>query len=585
MIQSRDWKFVVGIFLASVLVLVQGLHFHGVEFRDDEVFYFKSTEEMIKTGNILSPTFLGENRFQKPILFYWFILGSFKVFGVSWFAARFASVICAALTIVLTWLLARDLFNRATATLSAAMLLTFSLFFRHAKGAVPDMAMNFFIVLAIYCAYKFIQNPARRFYAMVFFAACGLGFMVKGFAAVIVPFLTLIAYSLFIRRGDILRRINFPLGLVILAVIILPWFLYMINHHGEGYLKYMLIDETKNRMISPAEVNFFIKFLGSVIRNICFYGQMLVIYFAPWSILLIGTIPLTVVKLMEDRENRKSWGFFAVWCLVVLAFFISLFVKINHYLLILSTPLAVLISAFLLDIHSRSRATQLLLKGFMVLVVLSGVVGMIFLQVFLAGAHALWILFYILILLAYLGFFGRTRNPLFGPLAAAFSIVCIFSVQTQFMIKAGLSSHTTWQRMADIIGRDCRGHCVVAVGSHDLHEKELQVYFEQKLEKIGSNHDGLTEYLVEQFVVRPEPQLYSLVLWQDYSRDMDTYEKQKYKDLYNTGGFEIMAEDIISRKRYSFNKQFLYAVLTLNRPLVLDYFKEKVILLRKDSRG
>src|SRR5436190_22672243 len=71
MILSRDWKIILGLFLFTILVLIQGLNLHGVEYRDDEVFYYKSTQEMMHSGDILSPKYLGENRWQKPILFYW----------------------------------------------------------------------------------------------------------------------------------------------------------------------------------------------------------------------------------------------------------------------------------------------------------------------------------------------------------------------------------------------------------------------------------------------------------------------------------------------------------------------------------
>ena len=131
---------------------------HGLEYRDDEIFYFKSTQEMLQNGNILSPTYFGEDRFQKPILYYWMVLLSYKIFGVNWFGARLVAVIFAGLTVCLTWLIGRALFNRRVAALSAVILMTIPLFFRHAKNAVPDMVLNFFIVGAIYCAIRFVQS-------------------------------------------------------------------------------------------------------------------------------------------------------------------------------------------------------------------------------------------------------------------------------------------------------------------------------------------------------------------------------------------------------------------------------------------
>src|SRR3989338_701826 len=74
---SKDAKILALVFVMAILFLSQGLNAHGVGFRDDEIFYFKSTQEMLSSGNFLSPTYLGEYRFQKPILFYWLILAAY----------------------------------------------------------------------------------------------------------------------------------------------------------------------------------------------------------------------------------------------------------------------------------------------------------------------------------------------------------------------------------------------------------------------------------------------------------------------------------------------------------------------------
>jgi len=181
---SKKHLFCLLLFFIGLFVYTRGLNNHGFEYRDDEIFYFKSTQEMVNTGNYLSPTYFGEDRFQKPILFYWLIIFSYKIFGLNWFAARFVSSVFAALSICTTFFIAKDLFsNKRIATLSAFILMTIPMFYRHAKNAVPDMALNYFIILAIYCAIRFVQNPQKQKYSILFFLSCGLGFMIKGFAA------------------------------------------------------------------------------------------------------------------------------------------------------------------------------------------------------------------------------------------------------------------------------------------------------------------------------------------------------------------------------------------------------------------
>src|SRR3989344_3551630 len=228
------------IFFAGILFFVQGLNVHGIEYRDDEIFYFRSTQEMLHSGNIFSPVYFGEDLFQKPILFYWFILISYRLFGEGWFAARFVSVVFASLTLAVSWLLAKNLFDKKTAAVSTLILATLPLFFRHAKNAVPDMALNFFIVFAVFCMLKFFDDPSRRIYSRLFFVSCALGFMVKGFAALVIPFATSVLYAVSSGEPGLLKRMNFAQGAIIFLLIVLPWFVYMFFIHGEQYADYVL---------------------------------------------------------------------------------------------------------------------------------------------------------------------------------------------------------------------------------------------------------------------------------------------------------------------------------------------------------
>src|SRR6266550_8340487 len=55
----------------------------------DEPRYAQVAREMLERGDWVTPTLGGFNWFEKPALFYWFEIVSYKLFGVSEFAARF----------------------------------------------------------------------------------------------------------------------------------------------------------------------------------------------------------------------------------------------------------------------------------------------------------------------------------------------------------------------------------------------------------------------------------------------------------------------------------------------------------------
>ena len=92
---SRSLNILVclGLMLAAGIVYTRALSWHGLEYRDDEIFYYRSTQEMLSSGNYLSATYFHENRFQKPILYYWMILLFYKLFGVGWASALMVAVV------------------------------------------------------------------------------------------------------------------------------------------------------------------------------------------------------------------------------------------------------------------------------------------------------------------------------------------------------------------------------------------------------------------------------------------------------------------------------------------------------------
>ena len=57
----------------------------------DEVFYAQTAKEMIQHKTWATPYLFDQPQFEKPIFLYWCLRASFIIFGVTSFAARFAS--------------------------------------------------------------------------------------------------------------------------------------------------------------------------------------------------------------------------------------------------------------------------------------------------------------------------------------------------------------------------------------------------------------------------------------------------------------------------------------------------------------
>jgi 4-amino-4-deoxy-L-arabinose transferase-like glycosyltransferase len=70
----------------------------------DEAVFAQATKEMIENADWITPTYNGENRYDKPILFYWLMAASYKVFGINEFAARFPSALSGVLLVLSVFL-------------------------------------------------------------------------------------------------------------------------------------------------------------------------------------------------------------------------------------------------------------------------------------------------------------------------------------------------------------------------------------------------------------------------------------------------------------------------------------------------
>jgi len=114
----------------------------------DEPRFAEASREMREGQNFVVPYFNNQYRFDKPPLTYWTQIASYRVFGENDFAARFPSVIAAALTsvVILAW---GFRISGRVAGICAAIIFTLSLqTFLHAKAAVADMWLVLFMTVA-----------------------------------------------------------------------------------------------------------------------------------------------------------------------------------------------------------------------------------------------------------------------------------------------------------------------------------------------------------------------------------------------------------------------------------------------------
>ena len=261
-------------------------------YHSDENFYVTTSRNMIESNDYITPIYHGKKRFAKPILFYWQVAASYKVFGVNLFSARLVSAFFGALSVPLVYVIARRLFDSKTAMISALLLPGCYLHFQIARWAITDMALNFFILLAFYFFIEGFQNKENKNISYYLIYICmGLGFMIKGPPAIIIPSIVIGSYILISQKLKELSQLKLGIGIAILSAIILPWFITMLAMHGDEFKNHILGAELRDRIIH--DTPFSLYYFGVIIR-----------YYLPWSFFLIAALATKLIKVDKTPPPR-----------------------------------------------------------------------------------------------------------------------------------------------------------------------------------------------------------------------------------------------------------------------------------------
>jgi len=115
----------------------------------DDCFYARKGVEMARSGNWLTVTWNGSPTFQNPALPVWILASSFRLFGENDLAARLPSIVMALGVLAGVLALGRRLWSEPESLTAGALLLLTPLFANHARRAMFDMALTFWVLLTM----------------------------------------------------------------------------------------------------------------------------------------------------------------------------------------------------------------------------------------------------------------------------------------------------------------------------------------------------------------------------------------------------------------------------------------------------
>ena len=192
----------------------------------DEARYAQATVQMIESGDYLNIKFQDRARNKKPAGIYWLQAGSVNALTApgdrAIWAHRLPSVLGAILAVLATYWAGIQILGRRGAFLAGGLLAVSALFVFEAHIAKTDAMLCGLSTIVLAALLSLRRQPSPKI-AILFWGALAGAIMIKGPITPLLVILTLLGLFIWERQGAWMRSlINIP-GIVLAALIILPW--------------------------------------------------------------------------------------------------------------------------------------------------------------------------------------------------------------------------------------------------------------------------------------------------------------------------------------------------------------------------
>ena len=318
------------------LVIICFVYFFGLGWMPlagpDEPRYAEVAREMFARGDPITPTLGGHTWFEKPALLYWMMMVSYRLFGVSEFAARFgpacAGLLASLAIAALGWRLEKVTALSGLGWLSSIVTATSLGMLVFSRGASFDMPLTASVTLALCGFFLFDLDERERkriLYLGVFYVAIGVGLLAKGLVGLIIPCGVVLIYLWLQGRLRDVVELRLWWGVPLACLVAASWYGPVIARHGWIFIDQFFIQ------------HHFARYLSNKYHHpqpFYFYLPVIALLSLPWTPFLIAEI--AAFRRMNWRAAdviSRARIFAFVWLMVPVIFFSFSGSKLPGYVL------------------------------------------------------------------------------------------------------------------------------------------------------------------------------------------------------------------------------------------------------------
>lgn len=338
--------------LILLFAVLAGVYFCaiGVDTMDvDASQYASISREMQESGSYLQVYDGGKDYLDKPPFLFWVSAVSMKIFGAHNFAFKLPSILFALWSLFALYRFARLFYERQLAVLSALILASCQAFFLITNDIRTDTILMSWVITAIWQIAEWYKSRKLKHFLWGA-VAIGGGMLAKGPIALLVPAFAFGSHILLKREFRYLFRPVYLLGLLVIAMVLLPMSIGLYQQfdlhpekivNGEqnvSGLRFFYWTQSFGRITGESPWN----------NNATFFFQFqnLLWGMLPWTLFFVAGLGKELVHLLRNRfrlnegsEFMSMGGFLLAYCALGLSKY-----QLPHYIYVV-LPLIALITA------------------------------------------------------------------------------------------------------------------------------------------------------------------------------------------------------------------------------------------------
>lgn len=298
----------------------------------DEGRYTDVARWMLRSGDWVVPRLNGQPFLHKPPLYYWLEAAAMGAFGPHALVARATSVVAALLICSAAYALVKRWVDEPSARWTAVLLATNPLMVLGSQYANLDMLVASCITVTIALAALACgaEPTRRRHWWWAAYAVAALGVLAKGLIGLVLPGAVFVLWSLLERRPHRLLDGLSVIGLALMGLMVLPWFVLM-ERQVPDFMHFFFVVQQFERFTEAGFNNAF---------GPWFYPAIVALGMLPWS--LLAWPALRASGRGEGSARSLHWLALA-WFAVVMVFFSMPRSKLVGYILPLAPAVAILL--------------------------------------------------------------------------------------------------------------------------------------------------------------------------------------------------------------------------------------------------